>query len=207
VEESKICFQFADSGRCRFGDKCRFEHVGTPPKKPKTKKKSHRVRRDAERDSTNHIAAFFDMYPTYPYDPAASFVDEFNKLNAFFGWPKFPAECDERDLARNRMRDAMVKQFNNVYGTDVDDLVAWQNLCRALEVDPIPSKMRKCRTAVMSTHVNICDLVDAPLLGKPKLFPTEGELAEYSRSTGKIFPRSNIHAGSLLRFLLRHIFN
>lgn len=167
------------------------------------------------------------MYPTYPYDPAASFMDEFNKLNTFFGWPRHPAECSERDLARNRMRDAMVKQFNNVYGTDVDDLVAWQNLCRALEVDPIPSKMRKCRTvrvpsecahscglrlttglqAVMSTHVNICDLVDAPLLGKPKLFPTEAALAEYSKGTGKIFPRSNIYAGSLLRFLLRRIFH
>ncbi|PIL36781.1 hypothetical protein GSI_00471 [Ganoderma sinense ZZ0214-1] len=209
MEENKICFQFADSGRCRFGDRCRFEHVGSSPKQPKSKakKKNHKVRRSVERDATNHIAAFFAMYPTYPYDPAASFVDEFKRLNAFFAWPKHPAECDERDLARNRMRDAMVKQFNNVYGTDVEDLVAWQNLCRALEVDPIPSKMRKCRTAVMGTHVNICDLIDAPLLGKPKLFATENELADYSKSTGKIFPRSNIYAGSLLRYLLRHIFH
>ncbi len=59
----------------------------------------------------------------------------------------------------------------------------------------------------MSVHVNICDLVDAPLLGKPKLFPTESALAEYSKRTGKIFPRSNIHSGSLLRYLLRRIFH
>ncbi len=73
-------------------------------------------------------------------------MDEFHRLKAFFAWPKVPRESAERDLARDRMRDAMVKQFNNVYGTDVDDLGAWQNLCRALEVDPIPSKMRNCRT-------------------------------------------------------------
>lgn len=59
----------------------------------------------------------------------------------------------------------------------------------------------------MSVHVNICDLVDAPMLGKPTRFLTEKALAEYSKETGKIFPRSNIYAGSLLRYLLRHIFH
>lgn len=73
-------------------------------------------------------------------------MDEFNRMCTFFAWPRYPIECDERDLARRRMRDAMVKQFNNVYGTDVDDLAAWQSLCKALEIDPIPTKMRKCRT-------------------------------------------------------------
>ena len=38
MEESKICFQFAHSGRCRFGDRCRFDHVGNSPKKPKVRR-------------------------------------------------------------------------------------------------------------------------------------------------------------------------
>ncbi|KAI1792899.1 hypothetical protein LXA43DRAFT_972240 [Ganoderma leucocontextum] len=130
-------------------------------------------------------------------------MDEFYAMCDSFGW--HDRDDEERELARDRLRDAMVKQFNNVYGTDVDDLVAWQDLCRALELDPVPSKLRQCRTAVMGIHVNICDLVDAPMLGKPKLFPTEVALADYSKRTGKMFPRDNIHSGSLLTYLLRHI--
>ncbi|KAI0751376.1 hypothetical protein C8Q80DRAFT_1097917 [Daedaleopsis nitida] len=121
-----------------------------------------------------------------------------------FNWDR---EHPEREQARYRLQDAMVLQFNNMYGTSVNDLKAWQGLCRALEIDPVPDKLKKCQKLVMGVHVNICDLIQAPTLGKPTIFETEGDLAEYTRGTGKIFPRDNFHAGSLLRFLLRHIFS
>ncbi len=57
----------------------------------------------------------------------------------------------------------------------------------------------------LSTHVNICDVLAAPTEGKPCVFATEWELAAYSRTTGKIFPRDFIHVGSLVRFLLRRM--
>ena len=59
--------------------------------------------------------------------------------------------------------------------------------------------------AVEAVHVNICDLIEAPTQGKPQLFLTERDLAEYSISTRRIFPRYHVNAGSLLRFLLRRI--
>ena len=180
MEESKVCHGFAEKGRCRFGERCRFEHVGSPPKKPRskvrflswssfnyvteaarrqTKKKSHKGRREPHRDSADHIAEFFAQYPTYQYNPARSFMDEYYAMCDFFCWDK---ESKERKRARERLRDAMVKQFNNVYGTDVDDLEAWQSLCRALELDPIPSKLRTCRTVSMARHSLLPLFVEHP---------------------------------------------
>ena len=61
--------------------------------------------------------------------------------------------------------------------------------------------------AVTSVHVNLVDLLEAASRGRPKMFDTETDLAEYTRKTGKIFPRNDVDAGSLLKSLLRHIFN
>ena len=62
--------------------------------------------------------------------------------------------------------------------------------------------------AVVGSFVNICDLLDAPLLGQlPERFEFELELAKYTRNTGKYFPRGHVRAGSLLKFLLRRIIN
>ncbi|EJF62959.1 hypothetical protein BD309DRAFT_853870 [Dichomitus squalens] len=129
---------------------------------------------------------------------------EYFAMCDLFAWPRH-GNCDERDLARGRLKDAMVQQFNSTYGRDVNDVVAWQNLCKALEVDPVPDNMQDCQKVIESVHVNICDLVEAPILGPPRDFGSEEALAIYSKSTGKIFPRNNVHAGSLLRYLLRHI--
>lgn len=57
-----------------------------------------------------------------------------------------------------------------------------------------------------AVFVNICDLVDAPHSSEPLLlFDSEYDLAEYSKSEGKIYPKENAYAGGLLRHLLRRI--
>ena len=62
--------------------------------------------------------------------------------------------------------------------------------------------------AFLSANVNLIDLVDYPNTGKPvAMFKSEKDLSEYTMREEKIFPRKNVHAGSLLRHLLRRIFN
>lgn len=39
------------------------------------------------------------------------------------------------------------------------------------------------------------------------VFRTVHELSFYTKSTNKVFPRKNILAGNLLKYLLRHIMN
>ena len=56
-----------------------------------------------------------------------------------------------------------------------------------------------------TTHVNLVDLVANS--GEVTIFSNVEELSEYSTSTGKIFPREEAHAGELLTYLLRHIFD
>lgn len=61
--------------------------------------------------------------------------------------------------------------------------------------------------AMLSIHVNLVDLTDGVDSSEIRLFETEKELSEYTISSHKIFPRENVHSGSLLSDLLRHIFN
>jgi hypothetical protein len=39
----------------------------------------------------------------------------------------------------------MTQQFNSLYGTDVDNISSWENLCRVLEIVPIPDELEACR--------------------------------------------------------------
>jgi len=54
----------------------------------------------------------------------------------------------------------------------------------------------------MGTHVNLVDLVDD---GVATVFTSVEQLSNYTKSSGKYFPRENLHAGDLLKCLLRHI--
>lgn len=60
----------------------------------------------------------------------------------FFGWDK---EDKERVEAHEALKDAMVKQFNEVYGTDIEDISCWQVLCSVLRIEPIPDELEACR--------------------------------------------------------------
>lgn len=59
-----------------------------------------------------------------------------------FDWD---SEDEEREAAYQAFRTALTQQFNDFYGTEVNDVVAWQNLCRRIEVDPIPEDLQECR--------------------------------------------------------------
>lgn len=39
----------------------------------------------------------------------------------------------------------MGKQFASYYGSDVRDISAWQALCIALQVDPVPDTITQCK--------------------------------------------------------------
>ncbi|KAG9088430.1 hypothetical protein FRC07_012579 [Ceratobasidium sp. 392] len=122
-------------------------------------------------------------------------------------WPsRYDKDDPERKDAREGIRDALVHQFNAIYGRNEKSLTAWQNLCDVLQLADIPNDLVACRDLVKSTYVNIVDLVDFPTTQKPvELFDGEEELSEYTKSTGKYFPKEHAYAGGLLKFLLRRI--
>ena len=59
---------------------------------------------------------------------------------------------------------------------------------------------------MLSTHVNLCDMLDYANEGeKIEKFTSVEELRVYTLNTGKVFPREEAYAGGLLKFLLREI--
>lgn len=52
---------------------------------------------------------------------------------------------EEKKEARTLLKDAMVLDFNNIYGTDVNDISSWHNLCQILRITPIPDGLEASR--------------------------------------------------------------
>jgi hypothetical protein len=61
-----------------------------------------------------------------------------------FRWSKEKKD-EEKDEAHKKLRDALIKQFNSRYGTDVEDIKNWQLLSRVLEISPVSEDLYECR--------------------------------------------------------------
>ena len=62
-----------------------------------------------------------------------------------------------------------------------------------------------CQT-IITTHVNLCDLLDSARGGaRVKIFSSEESLRDYTIRTGRYFPKEEAYAGGLLKYLLREI--
>ncbi|TCD65133.1 hypothetical protein EIP91_003064 [Steccherinum ochraceum] len=111
-----------------------------------------------------------------------------------------------REEASRARKTALVRQFNDNFGNDENDLEAWHKLCRVIGIRPVPSDIYSCRQAVQATHVNMVDVVQASETGGTvPVFDSEQELSEYTIATGKFFPRDHVESSDLLRHCLRHI--
>lgn len=88
------------------------------------------------------IREFFAQYPAFHYDSSQSAHDQFAALRMRMRWKRDdPAQED----AFQQFRGALVQQFNYNYGTDADDLGAWQRLCGVLGITPVPDTLKEAR--------------------------------------------------------------
>lgn len=78
----------------------------------------------------------------FSYRPATTAQKNFAHLCKVSGWA---GNSPARVNAREGFKDALVQQFNFLYGVDGNDLAAWQNLCRAIGIEPIPDNIDECR--------------------------------------------------------------
>lgn len=204
---SKICFQFQEQGSCKFGARCKFAHIRAGSSF--SGYRSHGVLLISDSSSEGDledVADFFAEYPSFDYNPRKDVMKEFQRLCRHRGLdPEDKEDSDVRHL-RGKLRTAMVRQFNGIYGTDEDDLNAWQALCRRVDI-PVPDTVAECEEAIRGTHVNLVDLTTYGSGRKVTKYATEVELASYTTKTGKFFPRGHADAGGLLNKLLRHILN
>lgn len=72
------------------------------------------------------IERFFASYSEFQHNPSKPTAEEYQRLRRFYNWRRGDTEWD---TARSRYRLALVKEFNQLFGTDPKDLLAWQTLC------------------------------------------------------------------------------
>jgi hypothetical protein len=166
---------------------------------------------------------FFSQYSNFQFQPSNSPVAEFRRLCDTYEWKR---DSPEKKIAHTEFSIAMKKEFSNLYGSDEKDIRNWHRLCYVLRIDPVPETLQKCRTvscnssyypglalrklflpllqAVLQKHVNLVDLVEGHK-NEVQIFKTEKELSDYTRETGKFFPKEDAVDGGVLRALRRHI--
>lgn len=92
--------------------------------------------------SNTPVSQFFKPYESYDfyYDPAQSATREFSRLYRHMGWvvPKDDKPPRAASIARHMFGPALIEQFSNSFGKDVDSLESWQALCAAVYIDPVP---------------------------------------------------------------------
>ncbi|KAG1731814.1 uncharacterized protein EDB91DRAFT_707621 [Suillus paluster] len=151
------------------------------------------------------LAAFFAQFQSFSFNANQSSNKNFDRLIKVLN---FGPNDPQRRAAREGFKDALVLEFNERFGTDGNDIAAWQNLCCVLRIVPVPDTIQECRQRVWDTHVNLVDLVDTARNGTPvELFASLGELTAYTLQTKKFFPKHNAYEGGLLKELLREIIN
>ncbi|KAF8758439.1 hypothetical protein RHS01_02321 [Rhizoctonia solani] len=101
-------------------------------------------------DARAYIRAFFNKYDDFDYDPTKPVMEEFYRMCDHYSWS---SEKDKnrrylnkaREKAGEGFKDALTLQFNTIYGTDENSLLAWQNLCIVLNLGNIPEELNACR--------------------------------------------------------------
>jgi len=52
---------------------------------------------------------------------------------------------EERADAHEGFKEALVHQFNSLYGTEVDDIHSWRGLALALDIFPLPENVAEAK--------------------------------------------------------------
>jgi hypothetical protein len=151
---SSVCHAYAKTGDCRYGSECKFAHVDPLVDVSQychldfaemlntSYFQSNRSTKRSKTYTQTPLDKFFARYPGFEYNSSASASLEFYRLCDEFGWDR---EDEARQCAHDNFKDALVQQFNHIYGTNQDDLTSWRTLCQIVHISPIPDALQSCR--------------------------------------------------------------
>ncbi|KAI9453957.1 hypothetical protein BJY52DRAFT_1394853 [Lactarius psammicola] len=93
------------------------------------------------------LEGFFSQYSNFQSQPSNSPVVEFDRLCRTYDWER---NDPERKAAREAFQFAMKMEFDDLYGSDENDIENWHKLCYVLRIDPAPDTLRQCRAVNVS---------------------------------------------------------
>lgn len=220
-----VCRLFQESGRCRYGDNCRYSHLlpdtlpppnGTvDPDPPKKEDDSSEKGDSSKKEEDSPIDLFFAKYPEFDYVRDKPLWDEFVRMGQHFKW-----QGPKKAQVKNDFRDALVEEFDYVHGTDESNLENWGKLCQAMGlsapktlkeahkvrklVELITTHNTNMQQVVRGAYVNLVALVQSPRTGESvEVFKSVQDLRQFTAKTKWTFPQEHTQAGGLLNMLLR----
>ncbi|TGZ77537.1 hypothetical protein EX30DRAFT_311154 [Ascodesmis nigricans] len=149
------------------------------------------------------IHHFFTLYPTFTYNPLTSYWAEFHRLCAHLNWL---SKSQPSKSALEKFRLPVTLAFNRDFGTNENDLDVWRRLFRSANLGKIPDDLEECKKVIANVHMNLIDLHETQRgVGEVTVYKYESQLREYTRLTGKVFPRSTKEQSEVLKWILREI--
>ncbi len=95
------------------------------------------------------IERFFGGYTEFQYDETNPIAEEYQRLRRSYGWKRGDIEGE---VAWSGYRLALVKEFNRLFGTDAQDLLAWQSLCIFVGVKENYTTSEDCRRVCLRPY-------------------------------------------------------
>lgn len=108
---------------------------------------------ESSEPQTSPLQAFFAGFAAtgFTYKPSRSTKKNFDHLCKVSGWA---GNSPARTAARQDFKDALVQEFNFLFGISGDDIAAWHKLCKAIKIDPAPDSVDECRKVGDATKLS-----------------------------------------------------
>lgn len=101
-------------------------------------------------ENQDKLSKFFALYNQFDYKPTEGSRAAYSRLVAFFGWE---ANGKKERKAKERFQEALVAQFEQLYGADENKLDVLQTLCGKIGISPIPSTVTQCKKVCFDSQV------------------------------------------------------
>ncbi|KAF1932868.1 uncharacterized protein M421DRAFT_416470 [Didymella exigua CBS 183.55] len=144
---------------------------------------------------------WFNQFAGFTYDPTSGLRSNFDRLAAQRQWG--------HKLKNTRWVQCQISEFGRLYGNDddVSKLEKWQELCREVHVQEVPSSITQCKKVLGGRNmlVNLVNLIDHRLVGEKVIrFKSYKAFVEYT-SDGRKFPLRKAKEEGFIRALLRKL--
>jgi hypothetical protein len=161
---------------------------------------------------SSSISPYWQQFPGFVPEPTATFKHELARLAKHENW--------NSNAKRKQQVKALTAEIAHHYGTHMNKLDRWQQLCEDVGVDVIPTSITQCRKVpferslqpastnmtqtVSPVLVNLYNVIDHRRNPDVKIvrFKSYGEFCRYARN-GHKFPKECAKQDNIIRVLLK----
>jgi hypothetical protein len=104
------------------------------------------------RNRQSFIQGFFSNHNEFVYDEKEDSFEQFHALADYMRW-----DPRHTETAHAHLQDALVLQFNAMYGADEKSLAHWQFICQILHVFLVPVDIAACKDVRLSSPSENCN--------------------------------------------------